>query len=179
MDVIQLDVKGVGVVLARQLERQDGRVAGGGDGVVALDVGGEGVGVVEGVKVVKVDTVEADEDVALVEGELGSLGDVVPVAEGVGGAGDETGDGLSQAGLLVALGPADKGGAVTRVAGSVGLVVDDARLALEGPEGEGLVTLEATSVDNVGCVASRSIAGGGGLGSGGGRLSSGGRTGLC
>jgi hypothetical protein len=108
MDVIQLDVEGIRVALARELERQDGRVAGGDNGVGALDVLVPGVGVVEGVKVVKVDSVEADEDVALVEGEVLALGDVVPVAEVVGGAGDEAGDGLGDAGLLVALGPADE-----------------------------------------------------------------------
>lgn len=108
MDIIQLDVEGVGVALAGELERKDGRVAGGDNGVGALDVLVPGVAIVEGVKVVKVDSVEADEDVALVEGEVVALGDVVPVAEVVGGAGDEAGDGLGDAGLLVALGPADE-----------------------------------------------------------------------
>lgn len=107
-NVIQLDVEGVGVVLARELERKLSLLASGDDGVVTVDVGVPGVGVVEGVKVVKVDAVELDQDVALVEGEVLSLGDVVPVAEGVGGAGDETGDGLGEASLLVALGPTDE-----------------------------------------------------------------------
>lgn len=76
------------------------------DKVHAVAVLPPSIRVVERIKVIKVDTIELDEDVTLVVREMGAVARVVAVAEIVRLAGRETCDGALETGFdAVLLGP--------------------------------------------------------------------------
>jgi hypothetical protein len=69
------------------------------DKVHAVAVLPPSIRVIERIKVIKVDTVELDEDVTLVVGKMGAVARVVAVAEIVCLAGHEAGDGALETGF--------------------------------------------------------------------------------